>query len=95
MKKTIVLFVSLCLIVIHSMGQMQGSNLPRFVRWLDNSQFVINTKINNEKIAKDYVYNLTTKQYTLAPAASDSSDKNAFVKNANIYFKENFRASKI
>ena len=59
MKKSIVLFVSLSVIAFTAMAQMQGSNLPRFVRWVDNNQMVVNTKLNGEKTAKDYLYNIS------------------------------------
>ena len=89
MKKSVGLWVSFSLVVIGSMAQMPSSNLPRFVRWVDPNQIVINTKQNDDKTAKDYVYNLVTKQYTAAPAAAASSDKSVFVKNANVFVKEN------
>ena len=89
MKKSIVLFVSLSVIAFTAMAQMQGSNLPRFVRWVDNNQMVVNTKLNGEKIAKDYLYNITTKQYTTAPSVVASIAKSVLVKNANVYVKEN------
>ena len=89
MKKSVVLFVCFCLVIFNAIGQMPGSNLPRFVRWLDNDQVVINTKLNNEKNAKDYVYNIPSKQYTAAPAVAVSNDKTTYIKNANIYLKEN------
>ncbi len=68
---------------------MPQSNLPRFVRWVDNNQVVVSTKLNNEKIAKDYVYNIATKQYSQAPALTQSTDKQVVVKNANLFLKEN------
>jgi dipeptidyl-peptidase-4 len=89
MKKSIVLFVSISITAIATMAQMPMSNMPRFVRWMDNNQVVVNTKLNNEKTAKDYVYNITTKQYAPAPAAAVSIDKTVFVKNANVYLKDN------
>ena len=89
MKKSIVLFVSLSVIAFTAMAQMQGSNLPRFVRWVDNNQMVVNTKLNGEKTAKDYLYNITTKQYTTAPSVVASIVKSVLVKNANVYVKEN------
>ena len=89
MKKSIVLFVSLSVIAFTAMAQMQGSNLPRFVRWADNNQVVVNTKLNGEKTAKDYLYNISTKQYTAAPAVAARTIKSVLVKNANVYLKEN------
>ncbi len=89
MKKSIVLFVSFCLIVISSLGQMQGSNLPRFVRWEDNNQFVLNTKLNGDNTPKDYTYHVGTKKYTPTTKASIVNEKTVFIKNANVYLKEN------
>ena len=89
MKKSIVLFVSFCFTAFSAVAQMPGASLPRFVRWVDNNQFVVNTKLNGEKTSKDYAYNMVTKQYTAAPAVAASVDKTVTVKNANIYLKEN------
>ena len=89
MKKSIVLFVSISITAITTMAQMPMSNMPRFVRWVDNNQVVVNAKLNNEKTAKEYVYNIATKQYAPAPAAAASIDKTVFVKNANVYLKDN------
>ena len=50
---------------------------------------VVNTKLNGEKTAKDYLYNISTKQYTAAPAVAARTIKSVLVKNANVYLKEN------
>lgn len=89
MKKSIVLFVGFTTLAITTLAQMPQNNLPRFVRWVDNNQLVVNTKLNGEKTAKEYVYNIVTKQYTVAPAAVASVEKSVSVKNANVYVKEN------
>ena len=89
MKKSIVLMVSIGLTAMTAIAQMPMSNMPRFVRWVDNNQIVVNTKINNEKTPKEYAYNIVTKQYAAAPAAIASMDKSVFVKNANVYIKDN------
>ncbi len=89
MKKSIVLFLSFCITTFSVVAQMPGASLPRFVRWVDNNQFVVNAKLNGEKTSKDYAYNVVTKQYTAAPALAASVDKTVTVKNANIYLKEN------
>jgi dipeptidyl-peptidase-4 len=89
MKKPIVLFVSFCLIGISSLGQMQGSNLPRFVRWEDNNQFVLNTKLNGDKASKEYTYHVGTKKYTAISKVSTDNEKTVLIKNANVYLKEN------
>jgi dipeptidyl-peptidase-4 len=89
MKIRVLFFLSFCCTAIASIAQMSQSNLPRFVRWVDNNQVVVSTKLNNEKIAKEYVYNIATKQYSPAPAATQSTDKQVVVKNANLFLKEN------
>lgn len=89
MKKSIVLMVSIGLTAMTAMAQMPQSNMPRFVRWVDNNQIVVNTKINNEKIPKEYAYNITTKQYTAAPVATAGAEKLVFVKKENVFLKEN------
>ncbi len=89
MKKIVVLFLSFSQIALVTLAQMPQSNLPRFVRWVDNNQVVVNTKLNNEKTAKDYVYNISTKQYSAASAIAQSTEKQVIVKNANLYLKEN------
>lgn len=89
MKIRILFFLSFSCVAIASIAQMPLSNLPRFVRWVDNNQVVVSTKLNNEKIAKDYVYNIATKQYSPAPALTQSTDKQVVVKNANLFLKEN------
>ena len=88
MKKTIALFVGLCVTFLVSNAQMYQNNLPRFVRWVDNNQMVVNTKLNNEKTSKDYAYNIATKQYAAAPELV-VPEKSVEVKNANIFLKIN------
>jgi dipeptidyl-peptidase-4 len=88
MKKVFV-FAGL-LMGIASIAQMPSNNLPRFIRWIDNDQIVVSTKLNKETTAKEYVYNTVTKQYSVAPAAALSpAEKQVMVKNANIFLKEN------
>lgn len=88
MKKSMMLLVVFCLPVVVTIAQMQGGNLPRFVRWIDNSQVVINTKLNNEKAPKDYIYSIVSKQYAPVPAGKTGSDKVVLVKNANLFLVE-------
>ena len=88
MKKSIVLFLSFSISALAAIAQMPQSSLPRFVRWLDNSQLVVNTKLNNDKTGKDYAYNILTKQYAPAPAVT-IEDKTVVVKNANLFLKVN------
>ena len=89
MKKSILLSLSFCFSAIVVIAQMPQSNLPRFIRWIDGNQVVVNKKLNNDKVAKDYVYNLVTKQYSEAPAVAANTDKTVVVKNANLFLKAN------
>lgn len=88
MKKV---FLSVGLFVMVSVNaQMPSNNLPRFIRWVDNDQILVNTKLNKETTPKEYLYNTVTKQYSPAPAATiPATEKSVVVKNANIYLKEN------
>ncbi len=88
MKKV---FLSVGLFVmVYVNAQMPSNNLPRFIRWVDNDQILVSTKLNKETTAKEYLYNLKTKQYSAAPnAALPATEKTVVVKNANIYLKEN------
>ena len=70
-------------------AQMPASNLPRFVRWVDNNQLVVNKKLGTETSAKEYIYNVSTQQYSLAPAAVLNTEKMVFVKNADLFLKQN------
>jgi dipeptidyl-peptidase-4 len=88
MKKHLALFVIFGSTFLLANAQMPQSMLPRFVRWIDNNQLIVNTKLNKETVAKDYLYNLTTKQYSAAPAALPEAKK-VIVKNANLFLKQN------
>ena len=78
------------LVILTANAQMSGNNLPRFIRWVDNDQILVNTKLNKETTPKEYLYNTVTKQYSPAPAATiPATEKSVVVKNANIYLKEN------
>ncbi len=88
MKK--VLLVVGLLVILTANAQMSGNNLPRFIRWVDNDQILVSTKLNKETTPKEYLYNTVTKQYSPAPAATiPATEKSVVVKNANIYLKEN------
>jgi dipeptidyl-peptidase-4 len=89
MKKTILVSVVLSMISFSGIAQMPQSGLPRFVRWVDNNQFVLNTKRGDDAAPKNYVYNLTTKQYTIAPADVVPTEKSVFLKKGDIFLKEN------
>ena len=88
MKKIIFLFI-VSVLVSNANAQMPVSNMPKFVRWVDNTNLVINCKQKGDVTAKDYVYNITTKQYTIAPAVAASTDKIVVVKNNDLFLKEN------
>ena len=78
------------LVILTANAQMSGNNLPRFIRWVDNDQILVSTKLNKETTPKEYLYNTVTKQYSPAPAATiPATEKSVVVKNANIYLKEN------
>ncbi len=70
-------------------AQMLPTNLPRFVRWVDNDQLVVSKKLAADASAKEYLYNLNTKQYSPAPTLAASTDKVVIVKNANLFLKQN------
>lgn len=89
MKKTILFSVVLSMISFSGIAQMPQSGLPRFVRWVDNNQFVLNTKRGDDAAPKNYVYNLTTKQYTIAPADVVPTEKSVFLKKGDVFLKEN------
>lgn len=89
MKKTILVSVVLSMISFSGIAQMPQSGLPRFVRWVDNNQFVLNTKRGDDAAPKNYVYNLTTKQYTIAPADVVTTEKSVFLKKGDLFLKDN------
>ena len=87
--KKVFLVVGL-LVILTANAQMSGNNLPRFIRWVENDQILVSTKLNKETTPKEYLYNTVTKQYSPAPAATiPATEKSVVVKNANIYLKEN------
>jgi len=89
MKKTILVSVVLSMISFSGIAQMPQSGLPRFIRWVDNNKIVLNTKRGDDAAPKNYVYNLTTKQYTIAPADVVPTEKYVFLKKGDIFLKEN------
>jgi dipeptidyl-peptidase-4 len=89
MKKTILFAVVFSLISFSGMAQMSQNSLPRFVRWVDNTQFVLNTKRGDDATPKNYVYNLTTKQYSIAPADVVPTEKTVYLKKGDVFLKEN------
>ncbi|MEI8142492.1 MAG: DPP IV N-terminal domain-containing protein [Chitinophagia bacterium] len=89
MKKTILFAVLFSLSSFSVIAQMPQNGLPRFVRWVDNNQFVLNTKRGDDAAPKNYVYNLVTKQYTIAPADAVPTEKSVVFKKGDLFLKEN------
>lgn len=88
MKK--VLLIIAVFISVQVLAQMPSNNLPKFIRWIDNDQILVSTKLNKETTPKEYVYNTVTKQYSAAPASVvPPVEKSVLVKNANIFLKDN------
>jgi dipeptidyl-peptidase-4 len=89
MKKTILFAVVFSLISFSGIAQMPQSGLPRFIRWVDNNQFVLNTKRGDDAAPKNYLYNLATKQYTIAPADLVPTEKSVVLKKGDLFLKDN------
>ena len=89
MKKTILVTVVLISLSFSAIAQMPQNGLPRFIRWVDNTQFVLNTKRGEDAAPKNYVYNLATKQYSIAPAEVVPTEKTVFLKKGDVYLREN------
>ncbi|MCX6332303.1 MAG: DPP IV N-terminal domain-containing protein [Bacteroidetes bacterium] len=87
MKKIIFLASQLCIALVMN-AQMPNSNMPRFNRWLNNDEFVINTKLAGKTASADYVYNINTKQYTPAPPLV-KEEKLLTVKDGDLFVKIN------
>ena len=85
MKKMIV-YIAGFYFLSAAMAQAPLSNLPKFNRWVSNEEFIVNTSLNNDKVAADYVYNISTKQYS--PLSSKGADeKFVWIKNGDIFIK--------
>jgi len=89
MKKIILFAVVFSLLSSSAIAQMSQNGLPRFIRWVDNNQFVLNTKRGEDAAPKNYVYNLTTKQYSIAPADVVPTEKTVYLKKGDVFLKEN------
>ena len=89
MKKTILVTVVLISLSFSGIAQMPQSGLPRFIRWIDNNQFVLNTKRGEDAAPKNYVYNLATKQYSIAPAELVPTEKSVVLKKGDLFLKDN------
>ena len=89
MKKTILVAVVFSLLSFTGIAQMPQSGLPRFVRWVDNTQFVLNTKRGEDAAPKNYLYNLATKQYSIAPAELVPTEKSVVLKKGDLFLRDN------
>lgn len=89
MKKTILVAVVFGLISFSGIAQMPQNGLPRFIRWVDNTQFVLNTKRGEDAAPKNYLYNLVTKQYSIAPADVVPTEKTVYLKKGDVFLKDN------
>jgi dipeptidyl-peptidase-4 len=89
MKKIISLSTILCALVVSAIAQNGQNGLPRFIRWIDNSQLVVNTKRGDDAAPKNYIYNVVSKQYSVAPADAVPTEKTIVVKKGDLFLKEN------
>ena len=88
MKKQLLFLTSIfCVILLQAQMRMPQSNFPRFNRWLNNDEFVINTKLKAGSPSADYVYNIITKTYTPAPAAVIKEAATVSLKNWEVVIK--------
>ena len=88
MKKQLLFLTSIfCVMLLQAQMRMPQSNLPRFNRWLNNDEFVINTKLKAGTTSADYVYNINTEAYTLAPAAIMKEEATVSLKNGEVSIK--------
>ena len=55
MKKIIFASAILILFSLSSIAQMAPSGLPRFIKWVDNTQMVLNTKRGDDASPKNYI----------------------------------------
>jgi dipeptidyl-peptidase-4 len=89
MKKTIFISAILSLLSLSSRAQMASNGMPRFIKWIDNTQMVLNTKRGEDASPKNYIYNLVTKQYTVAPADAVPTEKSVLIKKGDLFLKDN------
>ena len=88
MKKQLLFLTSIfCVMLLQAQMRMPQSNLPRFNRWLNNDEFVINTKLKAGTPSADYVYNINTKVYTPAPPAVMKEEATVSLKNGEVAIK--------
>ncbi len=89
MKKNISLSTILCLLSFSLIAQMGQNGLPRFIRWVDNTQLVVNAKRGDDAAPKNYIYNVVSKQYSIAPADAVPTEKSVVIKKGDLFLKEN------
>lgn len=89
MKKTIFISAVLSLLSLSSRAQMASNGMPRFIKWVDNTQMVLNTKRGEDASPKNYIYNVVTKQYTVAPADAVPTEKSVLIKKGDLFLKDN------
>ena len=83
------LLMVLCLVTVFSSAQVIQNGLPRFIRWVDNTQLVLNMKQADDLTSKNYIYNIVSKQYSPAPADAVPTLKTVIVKKGDLFLKEN------
>ena len=89
MKKSIFVSTILSLLSLSSIAQMASNGMPRFIKWVDNTQMVLNTKRGEDASPKNYIYNVVTKQYTVAPADAVPTEKSVLIKKGDLFLKDN------
>jgi dipeptidyl-peptidase-4 len=89
MKKTIFISAILSLLSLSSIAQMASNGMPRFIKWVDNTQMVLYTKRGEDASPKNYIYNVVTKQYTVAPADVVPTEKSVLIKKGDLFLKDN------
>jgi len=88
MKKQLLFLSSIfCVMLLQAQMRMPQSNFPRFNRWLNNDEFVINTKLKPGSPSADYVYNINTKAYTPASAAVLKEEATVSLKSGEVVIK--------
>ena len=79
----------LCVLSVSAMAQMGQNGLPRVIRLADNTQVVLNMKKGEDATPTNYLYNVVSKQYSVAPADAVPTDKAVVVKKGDLFLKEN------
>jgi dipeptidyl-peptidase 4 len=89
MKKMISFSAILCFLTATSFAQPVQNGMPRFLRWVDNTQIVLNMKRGDDTTPKNYIYNVVSKQYSIAPADAVPTEKTVVVKKGDLFLREN------